>query len=622
MWNFSPRRRAAQQNGASGDKSASHSAAEERRCGGRNCTALVLWTITVAAVFFVLGLSTPLAPAVFVLRPFALATASDSHNTTESSSSRHQTQPQALLDAAAPSTTPPSPSSAALDELRLSAESCASAQPLLHPPLHDNRTTRSLSALFTTLVRRFRQPDIVLGLLREWNNSRCLPESAATLCTPEVMRSHLTCETAAPRLTSAWRLQENGMGRAESKPPRWSGNATATALITQAMPLPLSPPWEFRLHLEQCRLLPVRPVALRSCLTGRSVLWVGDSTTRYHFLTTVWLLEQQRAPFPYDYSAYLELLRGHSKGADYNELPGAYLRYAAKRWHLTQHEARVHVSPDGQACSLKLNSTERAACREQQQHMLQELFDDRLHVRDRNNYHYYDASTGLYMAFAMNWGVLVDYPFNLRYGLDNFTRSFEQHTEFARTRSGQPDRRVFDLVIENTGLWDLAYTNVLFESCDAEGHGCDFSAIYERVEPFYRDFRARFPNTTLVRRQSISSPPNTGHAPSPYTLLKSRILDAYEADVYTKLTLKYGHSLLPVRDLTTQLTTELGMRYSYDGTHFYAFVYEAVNALLFATVCDTTQLAANLTPLAAALVSPHRDNSAACSVASTDTAAG
>ena len=140
MWNFSPRRRAAQQNGASGDKSASQSAAaEERRCGGRHCTALVLWTVTVAAVFFVLGLSTPLAPAVSVLRPFALAANSDSRNATEpSSASLRQHQTAGLLDAATSSiTAPPPPPSAALDELRVSAESCASAQSLLHPPLHE-----------------------------------------------------------------------------------------------------------------------------------------------------------------------------------------------------------------------------------------------------------------------------------------------------------------------------------------------------------------------------------------------------------------------------------------------------------------------------------------------------
>ena len=500
------------------------------------------------------------------------------------------------------------------------ALTCASLSPLLHPPVHlDAPSHSSSSALFTSLVRRFVDPSRSLPrLLREWNATRCLPPPAVSLplCSPRVLHSQVAaaCEPSQPQLPAVWRLQASGVeadAKADSVrgPGRtvWSDDASIDDSIAAAMPDQRAVPWELVLTPAQCRLLPVRPAALRSCLSGRSVLWVGDSTTRYHFLTTVWLLERQALPFPYDVAVYLDLLKGERRrgdnggGADFTSLPAVFLRSAAQRWNLSREQVRIALSPDGQACSKDRDGLDRGACRERQLLLLEALFERRLRVQDRNRYQYYHPASDTYLAFVMNWGLVVDVRHNLRYGLANYTRLFEEHTRIARSRSGQAGRRVFDVVVENSGLWDLTYTTALHESCDERGERCDFDWLYAQVEPFYRDFHTHFPHSRLVRRQCMWSPPSTGHAPSELQLVKSRILAQYEERVFTNLTLRYGHSLLPTRAAAEALSGELAIKLSYDGTHLYAFAYEAVNALLFATVCHTTQRAADLTPLAAAL---------------------
>ena len=526
------------------------------------------------------------------------------HATSEPLHSLSSSQPSASASLPLPPSMSTGTTTTTSDADQSTSTSTCSDQRVLHPSVHGDSTEHlSPTAVFASLVSRFQRPDsVMVDLIHQWNDSRCRSETPQDVCSPDVLYGQAVCRAPSP-LESVWQLQENGAEeeRIAVEPHRWAANGTHVSRLQSAVRDPLSPPWEMRLHMRDCRLLPVRAPALRSCLAGRSFLYIGDSTTRYHFLTLVWLLERQRLPFPYDYRTYLNIT-SHERYTDFNQLSDSYLDRAALRWGIDRQEANVQVSPDGQACTHK-NVSLRVQCREQQQLMLSLLFDDRLHIEDHNHYQYYDPVSDTFMAYVMNYGEVVERDGNLRYDLSKFRRVFSKHTAIARRISQQPQRKVFDLVVENTGLWDVVYTRILHEACDSDGFNCDFSAIYERVEPFYRDWRSTFPSTTLVRRQTmlvrLSSSNNT--------VIKSRVLAAYEYDVFTNLTLRYSHLLLPVHTITEQgAETDTPIRWSYDGTHMYAIVYEAVNALLFALICNTTQQAADGTPLAATLHVPDR----------------
>ena len=296
----------------------------------------------------------------------------------------------------------------------------------------------------------------------------------------------------------------------------------------------LSSLWYFTLGLDSCQSAQWAPADCLECLTGRSILFVGDSLTRYQFYSLLWLLFSAAWPYPFVHpsaSGFISGLYGKEWAAmRLTEMLGGALRWVGSPPLLQYKHERLNIT-------------------------LAFQFDKGPTYANSTLYH-------------------LDRLGKLMHTLGRPPAPSGERNEL--TMHAQP---AFDVLVENVGLWDLVpdrnASDVLFDATNT-------SLLLETVRPFYRDFAQAFPRTRLIHRQIA----DRNHRP--YGMARharaEQQLDAMEWGVYSQLAQQYNHTVLPIRRVTQQLANA-GALVQHDSTHLLSYINTAVNQLLLQTIC-------------------------------------